>query len=53
MRSRYAEPKRDLLRGVKHLQDSEEGTRTELNLCIPRGIGSGLQVNIGNGIPGT
>ena len=35
-----------LLRGVKHLQDSEEGTRTELNLCIPRGIGSGLLVDI-------
>jgi len=42
-----------LLRGVKHLQDSEEGTRTELNLCIPRGIGSTLQVNIGNAPPGT
>jgi prophage tail gpP-like protein len=42
-----------LLRGVKHLQDSEEGTRTELNLCIPRGIGSGLMVDIGNAPPGT
>jgi prophage tail gpP-like protein len=42
-----------LLRGVKHMQDSEEGTRTELNLCIPRGIGSGLMVNIGNSVPGT
>ena len=38
-----------LLRGVKHMQNSEEGTTTELNLCIPRGIGSGLMVNI----PGT
>jgi len=35
-----------LLRGVKHMQDSEEGTRTELNLCIPRGIGSTLMVDI-------
>lgn len=42
-----------LLRGVKHLQDSEEGTRTELNLCIPRGIGSGLMVDLGNAPPGT
>jgi hypothetical protein len=42
-----------LLRGVRHLQSSEEGTTTELNLCIPRGIGSGLMVNIGNAPPGT
>ena len=35
-----------LLRGVKHIQDSEDGTRTELNLCIPSGLGNDVQVNI-------
>jgi len=27
------------LKGVKHLQDSEKGTRSELTLCIPSGLG--------------
>jgi prophage tail gpP-like protein len=35
-----------LLRGVKHMQDSENGTTTELNLCIPSGLGNDVQVNI-------
>jgi prophage tail gpP-like protein len=35
-----------LLRGVKHMQSSEEGTTTELDLCIPRSLGSGLPVDI-------
>jgi hypothetical protein len=29
------------LKGVKHLQDSEKGTRAELTLCCPRGLGDG------------
>jgi prophage tail gpP-like protein len=34
------------LKGVRHLQDSENGTRTELTLCLPQGLsgepGTGL-----------
>ena len=42
-----------LLKGVKHLQDSEQGTRTELTLCIPRGLSSTLLVDPNNAVPGT
>jgi prophage tail gpP-like protein len=42
-----------LLKGVKHLQDSEQGTRTELTLCIPRALGGTTLVNPGNSVPGT
>jgi hypothetical protein len=34
------------LKGVRHLQDNEQGTRTELTLCLPQGLsgeaGTGL-----------
>ncbi len=39
-----------LLRGVKHMQDDKLGTRTELNLCIPNGMGSADQ--FGTQLPG-
>jgi prophage tail gpP-like protein len=42
-----------LIKGVKHLQDSEQGTRTELTLCIPRALGGTRLVNPGNSVPGT
>jgi prophage tail gpP-like protein len=30
-----------LIKGVRHMQDSEGGTRTELVLCLPQGLGNG------------
>jgi prophage tail gpP-like protein len=35
-----------LLRGAKHMQDSQNGTTTELNLCIKSGLGRDDQVRI-------
>ena len=31
-----------LIKGVKHMQDNQEGTRTEITCCIPAGLGAGL-----------
>jgi prophage tail gpP-like protein len=42
-----------LIKGVKHVQDSEQGTRSEITLCIPRGLSSTILVNPGNSVPGT
>lgn len=33
-----------LLRGVKHMQSSENGSTTELTLCIPNGLGDDRQI---------
>ena len=33
-----------LLRGVKHMQSDANGTTTELNLCIPNGLGDDRQI---------
>ena len=39
-----------LLRGVKHMQSSENGSTTELNLCIPNGLGDDRQITAITGL---
>jgi hypothetical protein len=45
-----------LIRGVKHLQSSAGGTTTELDLCIPTGLGesifSGTDPNVADTVQG-
>jgi hypothetical protein len=40
-----------LIKGVKHMQDNAEGTRTEVTLCIPSGLRAGL-IGSGTNFPG-
>lgn len=39
-----------LLRGVKHMQSNENGSTTELNLCIPNGLGDDRQITSVDGL---